>query len=184
MGSHSTLRIQSPFSLKKMKIGDSIAVNGCCLSATRVKGKTFLADLSPETLKKTNLGELKVGHPVNLELPLRLQDRLDGHIVQGHVDGVGKILRRDEKKIAGKKYFFFKIRVPKPLLPYMVNKGSIAVDGISLTVNEVGNDTISLCIIPHTLKITNLAEKNAGDKVNLEADIVLKYLEKVIKKGG
>lgn len=178
---HTRLVVQSPFSLRGTKLGDSIAVEGCCLTATQVRGKSFSADLSPETLRCTTLGDFKKGTRVNLERPLRLTDRLGGHLVQGHVDGVGMILSKRFVKASPDSYYLLTVRIPKHLKMYMVEKGSIAVDGISLTINEVHGEKISLCIIPHTQKKTTLTEKKPGDRVNIEADILLKYLEKMIK---
>ena len=175
------MEIQSPFSLRGTKVGDSIAVDGCCLTATKVQKNVFSADISPETLRCTTLSDFKKGTPVNLELPLRLMDRLGGHLVQGHVDGVGKILSRKAVKAYPQSYLLLTIKVPKHLKMYMVEKGSVTVDGISLTINQVKGDEISLCIIPHTQKKTALTDKNPGARVNIEADILLKYLEKMAK---
>lgn len=178
---YTRLQVQSPFPLKGTKLGDSIAVNGCCLTATKIQGKTFSADISPETLSCTSLGKLKTGDRVNLERPMRLSDRLDGHIVQGHVDGVGELVKK--KFVAAKPdaYWLLEVRVPKHLRRYMVDKGSVTVDGISLTVNQVKKDQISLCIIPHTQERTCLVEKALGAPLNIEADILLKYLDKLFK---
>ncbi len=182
--SHTRLEVESPFSLKDTRIGDSIAVNGCCLTATQIKGKVFAADLSPETLGLSNLGELKAGSRVNLERPLRLSDRLGGHLVQGHVDGVGKLVKKAFIKAKPEGYWLLEVEVPKHLRSYMVDKGSVTVDGISLTVNRIKAGRISLCIIPHTQERTTLADKGVGAKLNLEADILLKYLEKMFKAQG
>ncbi|HKY63853.1 MAG TPA: riboflavin synthase [bacterium] len=179
--SHTRLEVESPFSLKDTKVGDSIAVNGCCLTATKIQGKTFSADVSPETLSLTNIGELKVGGRVNLERPLRLSDRLGGHLVQGHVDGVGKLVKKAFVKAKPEGYWLLEVEVPKHLRVYMVDKGSVTVDGISLTVNRTRAGRISLCIIPHTQERTTLVDKEVGALLNLEADILLKYLEKMFK---
>lgn len=179
--SHRRIEIESPFSLKDTRIGDSIAVNGCCLTATQIQGKTFSADVSPETLSLTNLGELKPGDRVNLERPLRLSDRLGGHLVQGHVDGVGRLVKKAFVKAKPEGYWLLEVEVPKQLRSYMVDKGSVTVDGISLTVNRVKSGRISLCIIPHTQERTTLVEKEVGAQLNLEGDILLKYLEKMFK---
>ncbi|MCC7344473.1 MAG: riboflavin synthase [Deltaproteobacteria bacterium] len=181
---HTRLEVECPFSLKGTKIGDSIAVDGCCLTATRLRGKTFSADISPETLRVTTLGRFKKGQRVNIERPLRLGDRLGGHIVQGHVDGVGVLAKK--KFVAAKPdaYWLLEVQVPKALRPYMVDKGSVTVDGISLTVNAAKQDRISLCIIPHTQEKTTLVDKPLGAPLNLEADILLKYLEKMFKARG
>lgn len=158
-------------------LGDSVSVNGVCLTVTEHNsGLSF--DVSPETMKSTNLGELKVGSRVNLERALRLSDRLGGHIVTGHVDGNGTII---SKKTAGE-YTFYTFETSPEILKYIVKKGSIAVDGISLTVIELDNRSFSVAIIPHTLTATNLGDKGIGNKVNLEVDIIGKYVEKLLGK--
>ena len=178
---HTRIEVESSFNLKGTKLGDSISVNGCCLTVTRLRGQAFSADVSPETLRCTSLGKWKLGDRVNLERSLRLGDRLDGHIVQGHVDGVGSLVKK--KFVAAKPdaYGLLEVKVPKQLRRYMVDKGSVAVDGISLTVNQVKKGRIALCIIPHTQEKTSLVEKPLGAALNLEADILLKYLEKMFK---
>jgi riboflavin synthase len=178
---YTRIEIECPFSLKGTKVGDSIAVDGCCLTATRLKGKTFSADVSPETLRVTTLGGLKAGARVNIERPLRMGDRLGGHIVQGHVDGVGEMAKKKYVPAKPDAYWLLEVKVPKALRPYMVDKGSVTVDGISLTVNTAKQDRISLCIIPHTQEKTTLVSKPLGAPLNLEADILLKYLEKMFK---
>jgi len=158
--------------------GDSISVNGVCLTVTKLRtpdsGLSF--DVSPETMRSTNLGDLKVSDKVNLERALRLSDRLGGHIVTGHVDGVGTI---KNKRQAGE-YTFYTFEAPAEILRYIVKKGSITIDGISLTVVELESRTFSVAIIPHTLKATNIGGKGIGDRVNLEADIIGKYVEKFL----
>jgi riboflavin synthase len=173
--------IQTPFSISKEKKGDSIAVDGCCLTVTDKIGNSFSADVSPETLSRTTLGDLKKGTPVNLERPLKLQDRLGGHLVQGHVDGVGLLQTKREIKSRGQKYLLIEFKIPRPLRKYLVEKGSIAIDGISLTLNQVRVDSFSVCLIPHTRNHTALTAKKIGDRVNLEADILAKYLEQLMK---
>jgi riboflavin synthase len=172
--------VRSPFSLKGTRTGDSIAVDGCCLTVTEMRGGSFSADISPETLSRTTLGELKTGSRVNLERPLRAGDRLGGHLVQGHVDGVGKILGKRTVHSGEGDYILMEVGVPEALRPYVLEKGSVAVDGISLTVNEAKRGRISLCIIPHTLRKTALTGKKAGARVNLEVDLMLKYIEKML----
>ncbi|OGW52036.1 MAG: riboflavin synthase subunit alpha [Nitrospirae bacterium RBG_19FT_COMBO_42_15] len=164
--------------LDGLKIGDSITVNGACLTAVSISAAYFEADAAPETLKKTNLGELKSGSKVNLERALRLSDRLGGHLVTGHIEATGKI---KEKKSAGNSYLFF-IEAPKDILKYVVQKGSIAIDGISLTVVDVTDRSFSIAVIPHTMAVTTLGTKGAGDTVNLETDIIGKYVEKMLLK--
>lgn len=162
--------------LEGSKIGDSITVNGACLTAVNIFNNSFEADVAPETLKKTNLGELKSGSRVNLERALRLSDRLGGHLVTGHIEGTGVI---KEKKKFGNSVEFF-IEASKELLRYIVQKGSIAIDGISLTVVDVKDRSFSIAVIPHTLEVTTLGVKNIGDSVNIETDIIGKYVEKML----
>ncbi len=157
--------------------GDSVSVNGVCLTVVEsVQDITF--EISPETMKSTNLGELKINKRVNLERALRPFDRLGGHIVTGHVDGIGSIL---DKRPVGE-YTFYTFEAPAEILKYIVKKGSIAVDGISLTVVELDSRSFSVAIIPHTLDATNLGDKGIGDKVNLEVDILGKYVEKFMNR--
>ncbi|MFO1464803.1 MAG: riboflavin synthase [bacterium] len=181
---HTRLEVECPFALKGTKVGDSIAVDGCCLTATRLQGRVFSADISPETLRVTTLGKLRKGDRVNVERPLRMGDRLGGHMVQGHVDGVGKLVKKQFVSAKPEGYWLLEVQVPKHLRLYMVDKGSVTVDGISLTVNQVKQDKIALCIIPHTQEKTTLVEKSVGAPLNLEADILLKYLEKMFKARG
>jgi len=178
---HTRIEVDCPFSLKGSKLGDSIAVDGCCLTATKLNRKSFSADISPETLRVTTLSKLKKGDRVNVERPLRVGDRLGGHMVQGHVDGVGKLVKKRFVSAKPDGYWLLEVQVPKHLQLYMVDKGSVTVDGISLTVNQVRQDKIALCIIPHTQEKTTLVEKGLGASLNLEADILLKYLEKMFK---
>ena len=161
-----------------LKLGDSIAVNGTCLTAVSFDRTEFSVDLSPETVRRTSLGRLSVGGPVNLERALLASDRMGGHIVQGHVDGTGRIMstkREGDSTI-------FRIRVPKRLNRYIVEKGFVAVDGISLTVVKIGASSFTLAVIPYTLKNTNLAALSVGDRVNLEADILAKYVESLLDR--
>lgn len=179
------LSINAKVILEGTRIGDSITVNGVCLTAVRVSENSFDVEIAPETLKKTNLGELKTGEKVNLERALKLSGRLGGHIVTGHIEATGKI---KEKKTAGNSYLFF-IEAPKEILRYIIQKGSIAVDGISLTVVDLTERSFSIAVIPHTLDVTTLGTKGAGDTVNLETDIIGKYVEKMLtnpafSKGG
>jgi riboflavin synthase len=164
--------------LSDLEIGSSIAVNGCCLTAIEIDSQSFAADLSPETLDKTNLGELGVGRKVNLERPLAPTGRLSGHFVQGHVDGTGEFLGIDE---LGEDNWNLRVRAPEPLLKYLVYKGSIAIDGISLTVARLDGDVIEVAIIPHTYRETNLADRRPGESVNLEADVIAKHVERLME---
>tara|TARA_Y100000815_G_scaffold275319_1_gene312833 strand:- start:404 stop:979 length:576 start_codon:yes stop_codon:yes gene_type:complete len=161
-----------------LKLGDSIAVNGTCLTAVSFDRTEFSVDLSPETVRRTSLGRLSVGGPVNLERALLASDRMGGHIVQGHVDGTGRVMstKRDGDST------IFRIRVPKRLNRYIVEKGFVAVDGISLTVVKIGASSFTLAVIPYTLKNTNLAALSVGDRVNLEADILAKYVESLLDR--
>lgn len=180
----SSLRIwmEAPFSLRKEKLGDSIALNGCCLTITGKKAKQFAADVSPETLSRTSLGFLKKGSLVNLERALKWGDRLGGHVVQGHVDGFAKIIARKELRSGKKKYLIFEFEIARNLRPYLVEKGSVTLDGISLTVNKIRGRSFSVCIIPHTQNLTTLTGKKSGDIVNIEVDILAKYLESLFQR--
>jgi riboflavin synthase len=160
--------------LEGTRLGDSIAVNGVCLTVTSLGGDFFTADVMPETMNKTNLGSLSVGSPVNLERAVAAGQRMGGHFVQGHVDGVGTVAERTPYENA----VLFKFRVSPELTHYMVEKGSIAVSGISLTLVDVGRDFFTVSVIPHTLRETILQYAKPGDPVNIECDIIGKYLAK------
>lgn len=162
--------------LEDIEIGDSVAVDGVCLTAREVKNDSFVADIMPETLRNTTLSELSAGKRVNLERALKAEGRFGGHIVLGHVDGVGRILRTYPEGNA----VVFEIGVPPELMKYIVPKGSIAVDGISLTVQAVSIHGFSVSIIPHTLNTTVLQYKNQGDTVNIETDIIGKYVREYL----
>ncbi len=162
--------------LPGVKIGDSIAVNGVCLTVVHFRGDTFTADVMPETVRRTTLHLLQPGDKVNLEKVLRSTDGLDGHIVQGHVEGVGTI----QQIVPEGNALVYRIQTPRELLPYIVEKGSIAVDGISLTVTETDKTGFGVSLIPHTAKMTTLGYKNVGDAVNLETDILARYVEKML----
>jgi riboflavin synthase len=172
------LTIRAKNSARGLKIGGSLAVNGCCLTAAKIssrkKFKFVRFDLLNETWKRTNFQFLKIASQVNLERPLRLGEEFGGHFVTGHIDGAGKILRW-EKSGAD---FVLEISAPKEILRYVIQKGSVAIDGISLTVAVAGKKSFCVWIIPHTLKITALRERKIGDLVNLEADLIGKYAEK------
>lgn len=162
--------------LEDVKLGDSIAVNGTCLTAVAYDSSYFTADVMPETVNKTVLAHLKPGDLVNLERTLRLGDRFGGHMVSGHVDSVGKIIAKDQNDIA----IIVKISVTPETSRYIIKKGSIAIDGISLTVVEATDTWFSVSLIPHTAKMTTLGYKRVGDSVNLETDIIGKYVEKLL----
>ena len=177
------LTVRAPQLLSGVKIGDSIAVNGVCLTVVHLRGDTFTADVMPETVRRTTLHLLQPGDRVNLEKALRPTDGLDGHIVQGHVEGVGTI----QQIISEGNARVYRIQAPGELLRYIVEKGSIAVDGISLTVTETDDSGFGVSLIPHTAKMTTLGYKSAGDAVNLETDILARYVEKMLaidKKGN
>ncbi len=170
------LSIELPPELTEIQLGDSININGACLTIVEKRGGSFAVDLSGETLERTNLGGLKEGDWVNLERALRLSDRLGGHIVTGHIDGFGEIV----EKIRQREFYLIKIRIPSSIMKYVVPKGSIAVDGISLTVNEIEGDLIHITLIPYTIEKTTLTDKKVGDRVNIETDILGKYVEKMV----
>jgi riboflavin synthase len=164
--------------LTHAKIGGSIAVNGTCLTVIALSDKTFSADLSNETLNLTIFASSKIGDKVNLEHTLTLQQGIDGHLVSGHIDGLGEIVARNPLGDNTE----FRIKIPANLDKYIVKKGSIAVNGISLTVNKIANNIFSVNIIPHTLKSTNLVDLTQGDKVNIEIDLIARHLEKLLAK--
>jgi riboflavin synthase len=166
--------IEADIPMDETKVGDSIAVSGACLTIVDFRDNIFAVDVAPETLSKTTLGQAKVGDRVNLERSLCLGDRLDGHLVTGHVDGVGVV--RAKRPMANAILFAF--GVPEPLSRYIVEKGSVAVDGISLTVNACKRSTFEVSIIPHTARITSMGFKKVGDQVNIETDIIGKYVER------
>ncbi len=168
--------LEADFDLPDPQEGESIAVNGVCLTAKEIGGRRFLVDVSPESLSRTNLGKLAVGRTVNLERALRLSDRLGGHLVSGHVDACAAIL---ERKPLGD-YVLFSFGVPAGLGRYIIEKGSITIDGISLTVNSCDDRCFAVSIIPHTLVVTTLGERKAGDMVNIEVDLIGKYVEKLL----
>jgi len=170
--------------ISQVKLGDSVAVNGVCLTATSVTPTTFTADVMVQTLSLTSLSQLGVQSPVNLELATVVDGRMGGHIVQGHVDGVAKVI----SLTPGDKWARFDIEIPEALGKYIVNQGSIAVDGVSLTVGEINdsNNAVTLWLIPETLERTNLSARKSGDLVNIEVDILAKYVERIMlkSKGG
>ena len=173
----SRVQIQTQLA-NELNVGDSISVNGVCLTAVTVAGDAFAADVMIQTLKLSNLGHLQEGNKVNAELAARLDSRLGGHIVQGHVDGVGHVVSNEP----GEKWHEFVISVPENLKKYIVNQGSICVDGVSLTVGQINDVTnqMTLWLIPETLAKTTLGEKLAGDQVNLEVDVLAKYVERLV----
>jgi riboflavin synthase len=179
--SSAIFTIAAPKSVTGLAIGDSIAVNGVCLTATSITANSFTADVMVQTLNLTSLSELEVGSPVNLELAAQLDMRMGGHIVQGHVDGVAEVVALTP----GEKWAQLDITVPKELMKYVVAQGSISLDGVSLTVGSLddASKVVSVWLIPETLANTNLSAKSAGAKVNVEVDILAKYVERLLKKG-
>jgi len=173
------LKVRCAAVMEDMKEGASIAVNGVCLTAVDLRADGFHADLAPETLRRSNLGDLGAGARVNLERPLSPSGRLSGHIVQGHVDGTGEFLSLEA---LGDENWWLRIRVPAELDSFLVYKGSIAIDGISLTIAALEGDVLSVTIIPHTYRNTTLGGYRAGARVNLECDILAKHVEKLLRK--
>ena len=171
------LEIEAPETVKNCNLGDSICVNGVCLTVTKLTKNSFFADVSPETYRKTNLKFFKTGSLVNLEKSLTLSKPLGGHIVTGHIDDVGKIVEINKLR----DFYEIIVEFSENLRKYIVEKGSIAINGISLTVNRVYDNKISLMIIPHTMNDTNLRNVNIGDLVNIEVDIIGKYVENMLK---
>ncbi len=179
MAEGSVLAIAPDFVLEDPEEGESIAVNGVCLTATTISGDFFTADVSPETLSRSTLGELGPGSRVNLERALRLSDRLGGHIVSGHIDCTGQVLERKELR----QFTLFRFRIDAKYDRYLIEKGSVTIDGISLTVNSCTSGEFSVAIIPHTLSITTLGFRKVGDRVNIEVDVIGKYVEKLLQGG-
>ncbi|MFI9746275.1 riboflavin synthase [Streptomyces sp. NPDC052494] len=172
----SRFRLRGPLVTEGAQHGDSIAVNGVCLTVVEFGGGEFTADVMAETLKRSSLGALEAGSRVNLERPMAVGDRLGGHIVQGHVDGTGTILDRTPSE----HWELVKVGLPAHLARYVVEKGSITVDGVSLTVVEVADDWFTISLIPTTLALTTLGIKQSGDPVNLEVDVIAKYVERLL----
>ncbi len=179
-GENRRVVIEAKNTPKELKTGDSCAVSGVCLTALAITPTSFAADLAPETWVRTSLSRITEGALVNLELPLRADGRMGGHMVQGHVDGVGKLV--EFERIANSDDYWLHIEVPPELEKYIVFKGSIAIEGISLTVARLEGLICTIANIPHTVEMTNLGSLKPGDPVNIETDIVAKYLEKWIRK--
>jgi riboflavin synthase len=180
-GENRRITIEARDTPKSLKTGDSVAVSGVCLTALDIKPRSFCADLAPETWVRTSFSRIQEGALVNLELPLRFDERLGGHIVQGHVDGVGKLI--EFESIANSDDYWLHVEVTPDLEKYLVYKGSISIEGISLTVARLDGLRCTIAIIPHTVEMTNLKSLKPGDPVNIETDIVAKYLEKWLNKG-
>jgi len=173
-GQGKRLTIEADFFLDQTKLGDSISVSGACLTAVKIDGQRFEVDVSPETLRTTTFGQAKVGERLNIERAMRFSDRIDGHLVSGHIDGTGTVKQRESLSNA----IIITIAMNASLTRYMIVKGSVAVDGVSLTINTCESDNFSVSIIPYTAKLTTIGFKNKGDRVNIEADMIGKYVER------
>lgn len=172
------LTIECKEVLSDLKRGDSISCSGTCLTAIEIDDSSFTADVMLETIRRSSLDGVKIGDPINLERAMTAATRFGGHVVQGHVDGVGEIVSREKSD----NWDWVKIRLPEDLMKYVVHKGSITLDGISLTVNDVDGNVIAVSLIPETLRVTTLGYKNPGDKVNVEADVMAKHIERLMEK--
>ncbi|MBU0508172.1 riboflavin synthase [bacterium] len=159
-----------------LRIGGSVSVNGCCTTVVDLKDRVFATELMEITLQKTNLGDVVAGTPVNIERPMKMGDELGGHLVQGHVDGVGEIIKVTPLESS----HVIEIRVPRPLVKYVVATGSVSVNGVSMTVADIQSDVLTLGVIPHTWEVTNFSEFRAGRRVNIEVDLIGKYIEKLL----
>lgn len=181
-GDHAVIRIKSSEIAAELAVGDSVSVNGVCLTALDISKKHFSADVMIQTLNLTNLSTLGIGSPVNLELAMRAKDRLGGHIVQGHVDGVGEVTLHEP----GDEWLQLRVQVPSQLRKYLQNQGSITINGVSLTVGSINDDLgeVTVWLIPETLSKTNLGSLVVGSKVNIEVDVLAKYVERLMKFGG
>jgi riboflavin synthase len=173
------LTVSASHLTKELKKGDSIAVSGVCLTAVEITASSFGADLAEETWNRTSFSRIKPGALVNLELPMRADGRFGGHIVQGHVDGTGKFLALD--KIPGADNYWLRIEIPSDLARYVIYKGSLSIEGISLTIAKVEGTQVTAAIIPHTTEMTNLKSLKPGDPVNLEVDMIAKYVERMMR---
>ena len=170
------IEVEAKRTLANSKVGDSIAVNGVCLTVTNLTSDRFNADITAETLRLTNLGDLKVGSPVNLERSVRLVDRVNGHLVQGHIDEVGKIIDwKDEGDSS-----LMRVSISLTSMPYIVYKGSITVDGVSLTIANLLDDSFEISLIPHTKEVTTMGQKRVEDQVNIEVDLIGRYVERLL----
>ncbi len=171
------ITIEGPLAVSDANRGDSISVNGVCLTAIELEGDTFTADVMRETLNRTALGSLNVGDPVNLERAMNAATRFGGHVVQGHGDGVGEIISREPSD----NWEWVRVEIPVELSKYVVLKGSITIDGVSLTVNELSDTFVGVSLIPETLRLTTLGSKRVGDKVNIEVDVMAKHIERLLE---
>lgn len=174
------LIVEAPSLAPDFEQGASVAVNGVCLTVVDTAGEAFSVEIVPETVSRTTFGSLKAGHRVNLERPLRLSDRIDGHLVQGHVDGVGRISAREERGNS----LWYEVEIPVDLKPFVIEKGSIALDGISLTIAGLTGSLAAVSIIPHTASITTFGGREIGDKVNIEVDMIGRYVASLLHIGN
>jgi riboflavin synthase len=177
-GENRRITIEAQNTPKELKAGDSVSVSGVCLTSLEIRPTSFCADLAPETWVRTSFSRIKEGAHVNLELPMKADGRFGGHIVQGHVDGTGKLIAFD--RISNSENWWLHVEIPTELDKYVVYKGSIAIEGISLTVAKLEDRRCTVAIIPHTVEMTNLASLKPGDPVNLETDLIAKYVEKMM----
>jgi riboflavin synthase len=183
-GENRRITIEAATTPRELKAGGSIAVSGVCLTALDIKAKSFCADLAPETWARTSFSRVREGALVNLELPMKANGRFDGHIVQGHVDGVGRLIELErilDSEGRRSDNWWLHIEIPAEIEKYTVFKGSISIEGISLTVAKLEENRCTIAIIPHTVELTNLGSLKPGDPVNLEADVIAKYVEKMIR---
>ncbi|MDE2848348.1 MAG: riboflavin synthase [Gemmatimonadota bacterium] len=174
------LTVEAPSMAPDFARGASVAVNGVCLTVVDTDGQAFTVEIVPETVSRTTFGSLKAGHRVNLERPLRLSDRIDGHLVQGHVDGVGRIAAREERGNS----LWYEVEIPDDLTPFVIEKGSIALDGISLTIAGLTGSLAAVSIIPHTASITTFGGRQIGDEVNIEVDMIGRYVASLMHVGS
>ncbi len=174
------LTVEAPSMAPDFEQGASVAVNGVCLTVVDTAGEAFSVETVPETVSRTTFGSLKPGHQVNLERPLRLSDRIDGHLVQGHVDGVGRVAAREERGNS----LWYEVEIPDDLAPFVIEKGSIALDGISLTIAGLTGSLAAVSIIPHTASITTFGGRRIGDEVNIEVDMIGRYVASLLHAGG
>ncbi len=171
--------VEAPSMAAEFEQGASVAVNGVCLTVVDHGDQAFSVEIVPETVSRTNFGNLQVGHRVNLERPLRLSDRIDGHLVQGHVDGVGRIAALEERGNS----LFYEVEIPDDLTPFVIEKGSIALDGISLTIAGLAGNLAAVSIIPHTASVTTFGSRQIGDEVNIEVDMIGRYVASLMHSG-
>jgi riboflavin synthase len=181
-GENRRITVAAKQTPKQLATGDSVSVSGVCLTAVEIRTSSFCADLAPETWTRTSFSRMQEGALVNLELPMKADGRFGGHIVQGHVDGVGKLIAFERIEDSGN--WWLHIQIPREIEKYTVFKGSISIEGISLTVAKLEGNRCTVAIIPHTVEMTNLKSLKAGDAVNLEADLIAKYVEKMMKGEG